>query len=526
MTCSIGSCAIYETRRGAKKADEASYVNITYNPNDCDSDYLCKECGGLLYVSWMTAHDICVNQDCIRFPHEMQFYELSKIGSPQLHRELDASHAELLSNISRCDHAQLALYIYEKRKNLIALALNTGVMPSIPDFFALNELLITLNNKMAPGIERDDIHFESIFRQARKLTEELNHIDDLNERRYLWIKGPGNPQMLIMKYLNVIRDVQKSYGLTSSSSVKDMSDLFKFKDIQELVTKEVELVPGVDHADFLDSLWPYVLTLRYAFSMNYRTAKQYNYECDATDVAALLSYFLSIRNDDTLIVTISNVNRHYTNQPQTSKSFQGFLSEYVCSQDKVPIMVKVGDRIIVDRLTLLFFIVYLHGHYEVSGSKRTGRGARIHRKKEETGKIFEYQLNTQISEQGYKGPDKPVQIKNFEYDIIKISEGNKRIILIDAKFRDPAPSSISGHTIIEQEILDPRQGLLVESERQLNRLQFFNHNKEIFREYLNPEADWQEYDIKAYVITKHVPLIRRYKDIRIMSASDFLKSEL
>ena len=39
------------------------------------------------------------------------------------------------------------------------------------------------------------------------------------------------------------------------------------------------------------------------------------------------------------------------------------------------------DKIIMDRLTLLFFIIYLHGRYEVSGAKRTGGSLRIHKKK-------------------------------------------------------------------------------------------------------------------------------------------------
>lgn len=166
-------------------------MNITYNPNDCDSDYLCTECGGLLYVKVDDGSDICINQRCKCFPPSMEFYDPTENGSPQLHRELDVAHAELLSNIRKCDPTQLALYVYEKRKKLIAWALNPGVMLSLPDFFALNELLIILNIKPADGNERNGILFESICEQAKKLTEELNLIDDLKEGRYFLIRGPG-----------------------------------------------------------------------------------------------------------------------------------------------------------------------------------------------------------------------------------------------------------------------------------------------------------------------------------------------
>jgi len=500
--------------------------SLTNNPSDYDSEYLCKDCGSLLYVKVEDGLDICVNRNCRKFPQGLEFYDPTESGSPQLYRELDAARTGLLLNIKRCDPHELALYAYEKRRALIAFALKPGVMLSLPDFFALGELLMVFNSEPPSGHEKDGALSESICQQAKKLTEELNFIDDLKEGRYFWIKGSGKPKMLVMKYLNVIRDMQKSYGLTSSASIKDISDLFKFQDIQELVTKDVELLPGVDHADFLDSMWPYVLTLRYAFALNYRTAKHYSYECDVTDVAALLSFFLSIPNNNTLIVPISNAKRHYTAQPKAIKSFEDFLNEYVSSDENVPIMARIGDRIIMDRLTLLFFIIYLHGHYEVSGAKRTGGSPRIHKKKEETGRAFEHHLRSKIAEHGYEGPNEPVEVKIFEYDIIKVSETKKRIVLVDAKFRDPSPSSISAHTLVQQELLDPSQGLLVEAKRQSDRLKFFNDNPEVFRECLNLKADWQEYEVRAYVITKHVPLISRYKDIKIVSASDLLRSEL
>jgi hypothetical protein len=500
--------------------------NLKENPSDYDSEYLCKECGSLLYVKEEEGSNVCVNKDCGRFPQGLEFYDPTESGSPQLYQELDTARAKLLSEMKRCDPTELALYIYEKRKALIAFAIKPGIMLSIPDLLSLGEFLMMLNSEPPNGNEQDKTLFESVYQQAKRLTKYLNFIDDLKEGRYIWIKGSGKPKALVMKYLNIISDMQKSYGLVSSASVKDISELFEFEDIQELVTTGVELAPGVDHADFLDSLWPYVLTLRYAFALNYRTAKQYRYECDVSDVAALLSFFLSVPNNNTLTVPISKAERHYAVQPKAVKAFEDFLKEYVSNSEKVPIMARVGDRIIMDRLTLLFFIIYLHGHYEVSGTKKTGGSVRIHKKKEETGRAFEQHLRSKIAEHGYEGPDEPVKVKTFEYDIIKVSETKKRIILVDAKFRDPSPSSISAHTLIQQELLDPNQGLLTETKRQLDRLNFFNDNPEVFRECLNLKVDRQEYEVRGYVVTKHVPLISRYKNIKIVSASDLLRSEL
>ena len=114
--------------------------------------------------------------------------------------------------------------------------------------------------------------------------------------------------------------------------------------------------------------------------------------------------------------------------------------------------------------------MYLHGHYEVSGAKRTGGSPKIHKKKEETGRAFEYYLRSFIAVLGYEGPDELVKVKTFEYDIIKVTETKKRIVLVDAKFRGPSPSPISAHTLVQQKLLDPSQGLLAEAKSQLDRL--------------------------------------------------------
>jgi len=57
----------------------------------------------------------------------------------------------------------------------------------------------------------------------------------------------------------------KLFRSGSEVELRSFREDVKFHDIQELVTKDVELAPEVDYADFFDSIWRYVLTLRYAF---------------------------------------------------------------------------------------------------------------------------------------------------------------------------------------------------------------------------------------------------------------------
>ena len=102
----------------------------------------------------------------------------------------------------------------------------------------------------------------------------------------------------------------------------------------------------------------------------------------------------------------------------------------------------------------------------------------------------------------------------------------RQIIIADAKFRDLAPSSISGRTLIEQELLQPNQGLQAEAERHKKRVDFFRSNLNLFRKHLHPQLPWDAYEITAYLVIKHVPLVSQYKDVQIVSLSNFLEFEL
>jgi hypothetical protein len=74
--------------------------------------------------------------------------------------------------------------------------------------------------------------------------------------------------------------------------------------------------------------------------------------------------------------------------------------------------------------------------------------------------------------------------------------------------------------------MDQSQGLLAEADRQWRRLKYFKREPEKFRRHLNPQRDWKEYEVRAYLVTRYIPLIDCYRDTKIISASDFISSEL
>lgn len=86
-------------------------MEMQYDFKQFNSECLCSECGGLLYVNQNdTSQELCINQTCERWPEGAEFINPSEKGSPQLYRELAEAEAELFADIQRCDAKALSLY--------------------------------------------------------------------------------------------------------------------------------------------------------------------------------------------------------------------------------------------------------------------------------------------------------------------------------------------------------------------------------------------------------------------------------
>ncbi|WP_148284406.1 hypothetical protein [Dehalococcoides mccartyi] len=439
---------------------------------------------------------------------------------------MDEEEAKLLSAMERCDPETLALYTYEMRKALIESALSNGVMPSIPMWHSIGDLLILMNVHPPRGTDKSEVTMQSVVKMNYRRTEHLNFIEDVENGRHKIVRYPdGKMSVLMLKYLEPIHDMFRVYGLASSGTVVNEADLFKFKDIDELVIKEVDLNLGVDMADFFDSLWPYIVTLRYGFSLYFRTSLQYRYAPAKVDIPVIMGLSYSLKPGQTFIIPKQNVARHYAkyNAYAAGRTLDQFLVDYSNSNERVPIMVSVGDRIIADRLTLLYFAIHLHGQY-IEANRRNGGSDSISEMKKKAADVFEAKVRSELRKHGYAGPDSAVKVK-YDYDVIGISESKKRIILADAKFRDISPSSICADTIIQQELLEPGQGVQYEAERHIQRVDFFKKNLGLFKQYLEPKANLATYELKSYLVTKHTPLVKQYKDVGVLSLEELIEQE-
>jgi hypothetical protein len=103
-----------------------------------------------------------------------------------------------------------------------------------------------------------------------------------------------------------------------------------------------------------------------------------------------------------------------------------------------------------------------------------------------------------------------------------VDEKNNRVVIAEAKYRDFSPSSISGITLVKQELLDEDRLLDWASDTQ-RRLDFFWKHGERFEKELPLKQKARAYQTSAFVITKHEPLISKYKSVRVVEFYEFCK---
>ncbi len=380
-------------------------MNESYRVKDFKSAYLCDICGEILYSDLGdNSNQFCINPTCPKYNRNFTILNPSDGASPQLHNELKQEETQLISLVESCDHKALATYIYGLRLALINSAFTKGIMPSIPMWHAIGDLLILMNVHPPKGSAQTKKIFDSIVKLSYKRSEHLNFIEDVENGRYKIVQIPnGQIQVIMMKYLNPIHDMYKVYGLASSGNLVSESELFKFQDIDELVINNVDLKPGVDMADFFNSLWPYVITLRYGFGLHYRTSLQYRYKPARIDIPFILGISLNLKNKVPVLVSKEYLALYFSKYKNHAekRTFEKLLAEYVESHEKVPIMVSVEDKVIVDPLTLLYFVIHLNGQAIEDNLIHNGKD--IAEMKKKTADIFEMKVRNELDKYGYKG---------------------------------------------------------------------------------------------------------------------------
>jgi len=425
--------------------------------------------------------------------------------------------------ISRTKRLPFTSFLHGERRAIIKDLLSQGQTP-FERILVIDEMLILANSLSFVGRKRSISHFRKILKDYTWLFRVKNQIEDMeNLRNLLSVEN----KVYMLKYWTAIMELYKSYGIISGTT--DLADVFKWYELDRQVKDKVEFRPGIAMEKMFEQMFDTITALKYLLERHYRTAKQHSYDPTSLDIAVLLGLFFSVTKDVERW-SKKDLQRYYQGTVESQDGVQGdfksFMEKYTTSNRIAPIIVFDGTSYLLDKESLLFYITYLVGQHrrKVEKQRTTGEGI-IVKKKQQASEVFENYIRKHLKDCGFKGPDQPLvvseQNEKHEYDVIGVNENQRVVFLVEAKYRDLSPSSLTGKTLIQQELFDEDNGLLVEAIRHQQRLDFFHKYPDRFKRELSLESSPNEYRVYTWIVTKQIPLISKYRQVSILTYDDF-----
>lgn len=488
-----------------------------------DSVYLCKRCGNLLYYDMDTKQDFCLNTQCQDYPSSVDIFATGMEDLKQFNAELADKEAELGQIIRTCDYNVLVVFLLEYRRRIVERFFSIGKM-KFEEFLLSNDLLLFSQKYKSLGIRKDRETFHTILQLFTVYAGISKMIEDIKEGRYLLARIPFN-KIFRMKYFDVIiNEIWASYGLVNIESNLDINTFKYHEVIQNIVGSKSTLI-SADYAQYFDKLWPFAISTQYLFKRNYQSSLKYQYSVTSTDLANILSIIFSLKNNKLTSVSLINWFNHFVLQPIRDKNVTEFINMLSGDGNNVPIVMKIGTHILLDRPTMLLFFVLMYSQHLPSAIDVSGQ-QRITQSKQKIGHDFEESIKDKLTNKGYTCLSASSKIAGKDYDIVAILEAKQEILLIETKFKDPSPSSLTKDTLITQEFLEEKYGLLPEVIKHQRRYDLLKQKGKLFEAKLKLTKNIDDYSVTAYFVTKYTPLINRYGDIQVLSEKEFLSKSL
>lgn len=484
-----------------------------------DSAYLCKRCGGLLYYDMVTKEEHCFNIQCQDYPTGIEIYGTEEADLKSLNAQFAEIEKKLGQIVSTCDYRALAWALLERRRRIVQRFFTSGNM-NIDNFLLSNDILLFIQKYKSLGIRKDLFTFKVILQLYREYAEHLNLTEDLKECRYLLARKPLGRIFRLKYYDVIVKEIWSSYGLINIDSMPDIS-AFRYHAVIEQLVKGQGTLTTADYGPLFERLWPLAIGAQYLVKRNYSSSLRYQFLVTANDLANILSIIASLKNNSLTTVPVLNFLRHFVKQPIRDREFTDFIAMLSGAKGNVPIVFRVNDDILLDRQTMLLFFILMHSkhlqsHLDVSGQQR------ISGHKEEAGREYEKYFRGEFEKLGYSCLPPSTNIAGRDYDVVSFSEPSRKIFLIETKFKDPSPSSLSGRTLIDQEFINEKDGLLPQVIKHQERYELLFQNANLFQQRLGLKQNIKDFTVKAYFITKFTPLISSYGNVLVMSEKKFM----
>lgn len=504
-----------------------------------ESEYVCTECGDLLYRTSTGDEATCINLACShRQPGDGSVMDVSAEAQPQLQEATAQREDAIAQEIGRWKPGSLARRTWAARRDLVRDLMDRGQPVSAERFGALEQLLILLNRHESRGHTDTNTRFENLVAAVREWLEGLRDLEWFGTHRYVLVVTGGERVPMAMAYEHALASVLSSFGHVWSGSASAGSDAFAYTHIEEAVIEQLEGEEMQDWAQVLATLWPFSLAIRYLLESSYHSRLQHDYQPDVEDISVIFGWYAVARSapGDPIIQAnrISSekddYQRHFDRHGSGSKSAEDFVSKYVTSETLVPVVVQSDRGWHIDALTALLYVLYLQG--KLANDPRVDQfypGGMLQDMRARAATAFEAWLRDALREKGYRCLDEPLTLRvnnmEFEYDIVALNESSGRVIIAEAKYRDPPPSSFTGDNLVMHEFAG-EEGLAAHARRQEERLEFFRQHIDRGLAGLDPERAVISYAVDSYVVTKHIPLAHRYRETRIVRALEFVSDEI
>ena len=480
------------------------------DPNFCRNEvertsfeFICPFCFSPWYQEIRsTKFEICVNPNCSIYDRALGLKEPR--ASEELDTRRNSIHSEIILRLSEFDNSFIRRYLYETRRSIIYAWRTRTKGFDIPGFFALSELLLELNHHSPIGKSTSVTEVRDLVKSYLEYSKQINFLDDLLTLR---IYMDRDQNVYRIKYWSAFNQMLENYGITHHTKVES-EDLFKYLDVDAKAIKPFDPTKLTDLSEYFKNTFLHSARLRLLFGLHKRTSQIFKYKVYLIDVAALVALFFSIQQA-TECWPIDRLRELFQrNVPVGYKrEFTEFRSQFIDSKELSPIILRSDDACYVDRDTLLFFL-----HYLVGNEVETPEGNKIQMigdTKNVAANSFEGWIGNELVNKKYAVTSGPIEVAKHEYDVIAVNEDLKRILLIEAKYKDFSPSAISGRTLLEQELYDDKEGLLIEAIRQLKRHDFFLSQPDRFTKLIPAIERIGNYAVSSFVVTKYQPLISK-----------------
>lgn len=492
--------------------------------NHCDSDFLCSLCYNLLYLNVRTEKEICINPSCKMCPEGLSFHSVS--GS-DAEKELRAKFVEIIKNFQVFSKEFFYWYLQDKRAIACDSFFSKNRLP-LNHLLGTNYLMVALSKNKSWGTSCDKALLEFFFNEFVNEFSNLIFVEDIDSRNYLISK---NEHVFILKFLFEIKQLFIALGIADESQI-DENKVDSFYSID----KDVSIEKISDPYDFEKLYKKYfflVKILQQVFQLRYFISKIHKYSGKTTDFATLLSLWKHYSKPKSIEKIdeekLKAIYEGVKSKNSSSGIFEEFKKEYSSGEKLAPILIFDDKSYMFDYFSLLLLLLYLFSlNKKIEGTQTLSGFQTLDDQRQKASANFEKAIRDFFRHDGYvvypqKDDEKFIRTFNgqtHEFDCIAVNESKKNIIIIDAKYEDISPSSKAAINLINQEILDDDTGIIQYAIVHENRVRFVidNFDKMSF-DSKNPS----DYTLISMIVTKHTPIIKKYKNVHILSYEQFKK---